>query len=380
MSAAARLSPARLANLDARLGQRVASGDYERLEWALGDSSGVLHQGATGPASLYRIYSMTKPVVSVAALQLIEEGRLQLFHPVARYLPEFAEPMVLSVDGPRPAARPMLVHHLMTHMSGLSYGFMVDESGRKMNAEKIHEDASVPLREDVRNIAAIPLQFDPGARWLYSVATDVLAALIEEIEGAPLGEVLRARVTGPLGMEETSFHPGAGAAARIPPILGGAKGGLVSSAALARAYPHDDPGFARGGHGLFATLQDYAKFARALLRDARGEGKPLLLSAATLGHATANHAAAVMPLHIELPPGSVNPGMAGQGFGLGFAVSQPGGPLTSRPGAFGWSGAAETWFTVDPKSDLFVVQMAQNFDWPGACFDLQNMAYGALAN
>ncbi|MEX2519356.1 MAG: serine hydrolase domain-containing protein [Paracoccaceae bacterium] len=378
MSAIRRLSPARLAQLDARLSARVASGDYERLEWALGDSSGVLHRGATGPASLYRIYSMTKPLVSVAALQLIEEGRLQLFHPVARYLPEFAEPMVFTAEGPRPAARPMLVHHLMTHMSGLSYGFMPDESGRMMNAANVHDDAGVPLRDDVRKIAAIPLQFEPGARWLYSVATDVLAALIEVIEGAPLGEILRARVTGPLGMEATSFHPGARAAARIPPILGGANGGLISSAELARAYPLDDPGFARGGHGLFSTLEDYAIFARALLCGARGKGEPALLSPATLGHATANHAAGVMPLHIELPPGSVNPGMDGQGFGLGFAVSRPGGPLTSRPGAFGWSGAAETWFTVDPKSDLFVVQMAQNFDWPGACFDLQNMAYGAL--
>jgi CubicO group peptidase (beta-lactamase class C family) len=247
-----------------------------------------------------------------------------------------------------------------------------------MARAKVHDDASVSLREDVAKIASIPLQFEPGKRWLYSVATDVLAAVVEVIEGKPLQEVVAARITGPLGMGDTSFCPGADAADRIPPMLGGGKGGLLSPDQLAGNYPFDNPDFARGGHGLFSTLSDYAKFAMTLLSDARGGEAPVLLSAATLAHATANHAAPVMPLHIELPPQSINPGMAGQGFGLGFAVAQPGGPLTARPGAFGWSGAAETWFTVDPVSDIFMVQMTQNLDWPGASFDLQSMGYGAL--
>ncbi len=373
-----RLAPARLARLDARMAEWVASGAYERLEWCIGDASGIVHQGATGDPSLYRIYSMTKPIVSVIALQLVEEGRLQLFHPVAKYLPEFEKAHVFTPEGPRRASRRMLVHHLMTHMSGLSYGFMADATGQMMVKARVHDDASVPLREDVAKIAAIPLQFEPGARWLYSVATDVLAAVIEVIEEKPLGQIVADRITGPLDMTETSFCPGTDAAARIAPMLGGGKGGLLSPDALAKSYPHDNPDFARGGHGLFSTLADYAKFAGAVLRDARGGAAPALLSAATLAHATANHAAPVMPLHIELPPQSINPGMAGQGFGLGFAVAQPGGPLTARPGAFGWSGAAETWFSIDPASDLFMVQMAQNLDWPGASYDLQNMGYGAL--
>lgn len=379
--------------IDARMSDWVASGAYERLEWLIGDASGPVHRGAAGGSgapSIFRIYSMTKPVVSVVALQLIEEGRLQLFHPVSRHLPEFERPMIFTPEGPRPAARRMLVHHLMTHMAGLSYGFMSDGTAHLMNAAGVHADASVPLRDDVKKIAAVPLRFEPGAGWLYSVATDVLGAVIEEIEDAPLGEVIARRVTGPLGMDETAFAPGAGAAPRIAPIKGGMEGGLISPKGLAKSYPHDDPAFARGGHGLFSTLADYAKFAEALLRDARGDARgdarreargmspPALLSAATLAHATANHAAAVMPLHIELPAASHNPGIAGQGFGLGFAVSQPGGPLTSRPGAFGWSGAAETWFIVDPKTDLYCVMMGQNFDWPGASYDLQNMAYGAV--
>ncbi|MEM7546962.1 MAG: serine hydrolase domain-containing protein [Pseudomonadota bacterium] len=375
-----RFAPDRLARIDARMADWVAEGAYERLEWCLGDSTGIVYQGATADPSLYRIYSMTKPVVSVIAMQLVEEGRLQLFHPVAKYLPEFEKIHVFTPEGPRRASRRMLVHHLMTHMSGLSYAFMGDATGQMMLKAGIHDDASIPLREDVAKIATIPLQFEPGKRWLYSVATDVLAAVVEEIEQRPLGEIIASRVTGPLGMTDTSFCPGKDAADRIAPIQGGMEGGLLSPDQLTRSYPHDDPDFARGGHGLFSTLRDYAVFAQTLLRDARGDGVPRLLSAATLGHATANHAARVMPLHIELPPQSINPGMTGQGFGLGFAISQAGGPLTTCPGSFGWSGAAETWFNVDPQSDMFMVQMAQNFDWPGASFDLQNMAYAALVD
>ncbi|MEO0362414.1 MAG: serine hydrolase, partial [Pseudomonadota bacterium] len=165
---------------------------------------------------------------------------------------------------------------------------------------------------------------------------------------------------------------------RVPPIKGGVEGSLLGADAMAKRYPHDRADFARGGHGLFSILADYATFARALLTDAGGGGVPRLLATATLAHMTANHAAAAMPISIELPAPSVNPGLQGQGFGLGFAVAQPGGPLTARPGAFGWSGAAETWFNVDPESNLFMVFMGQNFDWPGGSFDLQNMAYAAL--
>lgn len=370
----------RLARLDARMEARVAAGDYERLEWAVGDSSGLIHQGRTAPEpGLFRIYSMTKPVVSVIALQLLEEGRLQLFHPVARFLPEYERLAVFTPDGPRRAAGRMTIHHLLTHTAGLSYAFMSDASAHMLHKAGVHADAQVPLREEARRIASIPLQFEPGERFLYSVATDVLAALIEEAEGAPLQDVVARRVTAPLGMAETSFRPGAGALPRIPALKGGMSSGLLSPDAMTKSYPHDEPAFARGGHGLFSTLEDYARFARALLRDARGEGRPRLLSRAVLEHATRNHVAHCMPIRIELPPQSVNPGLAGQGFGLGFAVSQPGGPLVSRPGAFGWSGAAETWFTVDPASDMFAVLMAQNFDWPGASFDLQAMACAALS-
>ncbi len=375
----ARFDKGRLARLDAHLAGRVAAGDYERLEWAVGDSSGIVHEARTGvAASLFRIYSMTKPIVSVVALQLLEEGKLQLYHPISRWLPEFEAPLVFTAKGPQRASTKITVWHLLTHTAGLSYGFLADATGAMLNGAKVHADGAAPLRDDVRKIAAIPLQFEPGARWRYSVATDVLGALIEEVEGKPLGEIVAARVTGPLGMGSTTYHPGAEAGAKLPPVKGGGPGGLISAKDLAKSYPFDEPGFARGGHGLFSTLADYAKFARALLLDARGAGAPRLLAPAVIQHATRNHVAPLAPLAIEAPPGAIGPGLEGQGFGLGFAVSLPAGTMVSRPGAFGWSGAAETWFTVDPASEMFAVLMAQNFDWPGASYDLQTMAYAAL--
>ncbi|MEO0360123.1 MAG: serine hydrolase domain-containing protein, partial [Pseudomonadota bacterium] len=161
-----RFDAARLDRIEARMAEWVAADAYERVEWCVGDAGGIARSGATGdPGSIFRIYSMTKPIVSVVAMQLVEEGRLQLFHPVSRYLPEFERPAVFTREGPRPASRRMTVHHLLTHMAGLSYGFLGDATGMMMNDAGVHEDAAVSLREDVKRIASIPLQFEPGADW-----------------------------------------------------------------------------------------------------------------------------------------------------------------------------------------------------------------------
>lgn len=370
-----RLDGDRLARLDAHLAGRVEDGTYERLEWLIGGPDGALHEGGTTAGSTFRIYSMTKPVVSVAVLQLVEEARLQLFHPVHLYLPEFRHMKVLGPDGPRPAARPITIRDLLTHMSGLSYGFLPDHGGAALQAARVHADGAVPLREDVAKIAKTPLMFDPGAGWGYSVATDVLGAVLEVVEARPLGAILSERVFQPLGMESTGFT----AAAPPPEIRGGdPKGGLISAQDIERAYPSNNPDFARGGHGLFSTIEDYAAFAGSLLRTATGGDGPHLLSPAALAAATANHVGAVMPLHLPSPVERIAPGLEGQGFGLGFAVTQPAGPTLASPGAFGWSGAAETWFTVDPAKGVTMVFMAQHFDWPGAVYEFQNLAYAAL--
>lgn len=367
----------KLARIDERMGEHVAAGRYERLEWLIGDEDGVAHRGATGDAGLYRIYSMTKPVVSVAALQMVEEGRIQLWHPVALYLPEYADLHVRTRTGVRPVRNRLTLYHLITHTSGLSYGFLTDGGGLTLNLYGVHGDGARPLREEAKIIAKAPLQFEPGADWLYSVSTDVLAAVLEVVEGKPLGKILKARIFDPLGMDDTTFHPGDANAARIPPIEGGLPGSMLDAEGVGKTYPHDLPSFARGGHGLFSTIADYAEFARSLLRTAKGEAG--LLGPVTLAHATQDHVPHARPLAIEKHPAAITPGLEGYGFGLGFAVAAGPTVVTTSPGSFGWSGAAETWFNVDPAAGMFAVFMAQNFNWPGASYEFQSMARGARA-
>ena len=177
-----RFDSTRLAAIDARMQAWVASGKYERLEYMIGDQTGVSHQGATGETSVYRIYSMTKPLVSLIALQLVEEGKLQLYHPVAMYLDEYKMLLKRTPAGPRPTAGRLTVKHLITHTSGLSYGFMTDGGSARLNMANVHGDPNRTLREEAAIIAKIPLEFEPGEQWLYSVSTDVLAAVIEDDE------------------------------------------------------------------------------------------------------------------------------------------------------------------------------------------------------
>lgn len=369
-----RFDTARLAAIDARMQAWVASGKYERLEYMIGDQSGPVHSGATGATSVYRIYSMTKPLVSLIALQLVEEGKLQLYHPVAMYLEEYKMLLKRTPAGPRPTAGRLTVKHLITHTSGLSYGFMTDGGSARLNMAKVHGDPNRTLREEAAIIAKIPLEFEPGEQWLYSVSTDVLAAVIEVVEQKPMQEIMAERITGPLGMEDTAYTSDAD---RIAPIKGGVEG-LLDANTVADTYPHDNPNFARGGHGLFSTLADYGKVALSLLNTSRGGDGAHIVSRSTLKWATRNHVADQMPIYLESDPRSINPPVTGNGFGLGFAVASGEGAVPSAPGAFGWSGAADTWFSVDPETNLFMVSMAQNFDWPGASYTLASMTHGAL--
>lgn len=387
---------ARLARLDARMTRWVEDGRYAGIEWALGDASGPVHTGRAGARSaaepgagmpakpLYRIYSMTKPLVSLAAMQLVEECRLNLHDPVGAWLPEYANPEVLGPGGVvAPAQEEMTVQHLLSHMSGLSYGFLAGEVARRyVEAEKA-APKDLSLREFVKIFAGIPLSFEPGTDWQYSIATDLLGAIVEIAGDAPLQDQIRERITFPLGMDETGFMIPAGAGDRVMAIYGGAPGGL-NELDLSRAYPHSNPGWARGGHGCFSTLEDYGKFCTAMLQLWRGEREgpvapgTLQMMAADITPASAH------PIGLLRPEGMRGPGLGGYGFGLGFRVCLPqqGWPRLRRilgmPGEFGWSGAAETWFTVAPEQGVWGLFMAQNLDWPGASADFQTMMAAAL--
>ncbi len=390
-----RLDPKTLARLDARMEEWVAAGRYGGIEWRIGDASGsVLHAGRAGRREiggpeipdipLWRIYSMTKPIVSLAAMQLVEECRINLHAPVSRHLPEFATMEVLQPGGgKRMAERSITIQHLLAHMSGLFYGFAGEPLAKEIATAGILRDSG-PLREGVRKLAAFPLDFEPGTGWRYSFSTDVLAAVLEEAEGRSIGEILRDRVLGPLGMAETAFFVPEGERGRIMGMHMGRdeKTGAALTFDVSRGYPADKPDFGRGGHGLFSTTEDYSRLCAALTRLATGGGPVAgLVGRRTLEAMTANHVPdALLPLHIELMDLTKRPGLGGYGFGLGFrrALGHRGRSILGCEGEFGWSGAAETWFTIDPSAGLWALFMAQNLDWPGASEDFQTLVTAAV--
>lgn len=324
--------------------------------------------------TIFRIYSMTKPVVSTALMMLHEEGAFQLDQPVAKYLPAFFGTKVRETDGSLvDQARPMQIRDLLTHTSGLTYDFMMDNEVAALYREaRIMNDAGRSLEAVIDALAAIPLAFQPGSRWHYSVGIDVAARLVEVMSGQPLGQFLAERIFSPLGMVDTGFGVAASEVDRLsamyglPDLVGrDYHGGQLIEAALSgfneridvsETYPVDTPEtFVRGGLGLFSTIGDYARFAQMLLSGGHYGGERLI-GRKTLELMHRNHLAdELMPYEIL---GTANPGW---GFGLGsrvlLDVAQYAG--TGSDGEYGWAGAAKTYFWVDPAEDLFGVFMSQ---------------------
>jgi CubicO group peptidase (beta-lactamase class C family) len=303
--------------------------------------------------SIFRIYSMTKPIVSVAAMMLWEEGRFRLNDPVARYLPEFADGKVaVAGDGGVtlvPAEREMTVQDLLRHTSGLTYEFLGNSP-----AQRAYMDAKVFRRnqtnaEQAATLAKLPLGHHPGTRWEYSRATDVLGRLVEVLSDMTLGEFLARKILTPLGMVDTGFFVPEGGKGRLAEAF--AKdpdtGGAVQLLEV-----REKPLFESGGGGLVSTAMDYARFLQMLLNggildDAR------LLGRKTIEYMTADHLGAITPTTDLLIPG--------YGFGLGFAVRRQTGiaQIPGSTGDFFWGGAAGTTFWVDPAEGLAAVMLIQ---------------------
>jgi CubicO group peptidase (beta-lactamase class C family) len=318
--------------------------------------------------TLWRIYSMTKPITSVAAMILWEEGRFELKDPVARFLPEFAEPRVFAGGAMAsvatvPATEPIRMWHLLTHTSGLSYGFHHHGPVDELYREKGFEWGTPPdmdLAACCHAWAELPLLFQPGTEWNYGHSTDVLGRVIEVISGQSLDEFLAARVLGPLGMIETAFfarepdhhrlaalyvpHPETGLATRSP----------------ASDRAKQPPDCLSGGGGLVSTAGDYARFTRMLAGGGELDGVRLL-GPRTLRLMTANQ----LPGHADLEafgrPLFAETTFDGVGFGLGFSVVED--PVAARypssRGEFGWGGAASTAFWVDREERMEVLFFTQ---------------------
>ncbi len=335
------------------------------------------------PNTIFRIYSMSKPITTVAAMMLVEEGKLALDEPLSKYIPSFAnvkvgvekkdegDHIVLDLVAPK---RPITIQDLMRHTSGLTYGFFGEGVVKKAYVDA-HVFAGDPDNaEFAEKLAKLPLAYQPGSTWDYSHSTDILGRVIEVVSGKSLYQFEKERILDPLGMTDTGFY-----------VTDKAKQALI-----AEPFPNErkigndaemnDPRISQkwesGGGGMVSTIADYGRFMRMLVNGGTLDGKRYL-SPKTVAFMSANHvgpAAGVTPGPYYLP----GPGF---GFGLGFAVRTEAG-VSAMEGSIGelnWSGVGGTTFWIDPKEDMFVIFMSQTVSQRGRHrVALKNMVYGAF--
>jgi CubicO group peptidase (beta-lactamase class C family) len=335
------------------------------------------------PDSIFRIYSMSKPITTVAAMMLAEEGKLQLDDPLSKYIPAFANVKVgiekKAEDGTLgldrvPAKRPITIQDVMRHTSGITYGFFGEGLVKKAYVDAHVFTGDVDNAEFAERIAKLPLAYQPGTTWDYSHSIDILGRVIEVVSGESLFQFEKERLLDPLGMKDTSFY-----------VTDPAKKPLI-----AEPFPNDrsigndavinDPRVARkwesGGGGMVSTIGDYARFAQMMLQGGTLDGRRYL-SPKTVAYMGSNHigpASGVVPGPYYLP----GPGF---GFGLGFAVRTEAGvsPMEGSVGEMNWSGAGGTTFWIDPKENMFVVFMAQAPSQRMRLrIALKNIVYGAF--
>jgi CubicO group peptidase (beta-lactamase class C family) len=307
-----------------------------------------------GEDAIFRIYSMTKPIVSIAAMTLVEEGRMLITDPVSNYIPAFADTKVGVENGACldlvPLERPITIQDLMRHTSGLTYGFSGLRPVQKLTRRNEVLSPHRTLAENVDVIAALPLMHQPGHAWEYGVSTDVLARIVEIVEGASLGEVLQERLLGPLGMADTAFFtPEAKLARRADPF----SFDLMVAAGADSCNATAPPKFESGGSGLMSTLADYTRFVAMLSGGGALDGKRII-GTRTLAFMASDHLdPRADKSHSLLWPG--------HGFGLGFAVRNDQGvsPTAGSVGEFFWGGMMGTAFWVSPSDSLFAILMVQ---------------------
>lgn len=320
--------------------------------------------------TLFRIYSMTKPVTAVALMMLYEEGAFQLSDPVSKFLPQFKNMKVWKEGRLEDAQREMTMHHLLTHTAGLSYG------AGKSEVDQAYQEADLfrarDLDEFIEKVAKLPLVHEPGERWTYGLSYDVLGVVAEKISGQNYAEFLKARIFDPLEMDDTFFYLPDDKRDRFP--TNHVWNYETSELAV---FPDDDPlnhsyygsMFYAGGHGLVSTIGDYMKFLEMLRKGGSLSGVRLL-SPKTIQFMTTNHLPAATSSATSGASTTLDlPGVAtGLGFGIGFGVF--GDPaiagIISSPGTYFWGGHAGTIFWIDPEEDLVAIGMLQLIasPWP----------------
>ena len=368
------LSADRLGRIDGWMQRWVDSGRLAGLSVLVSRHGQVAYERCYGLAdrergtpmatdTIVRIYSMTKPLTSVALMMLYEEGRFQLDDPISAVLPYFAETRVWAGEGRDPVklVRPITYRDLLTHTSGLTYGFInatpIDAMYREQGVD--FQTADATLGEVVQKAATMPLLAQPGAAWNYSIATDVIGHLVAEISGVPFAEFLHDRVIAPLGMLDTAFTVAPGNFARFAANYARGEDGTATLL--------DDPATSRfttagkiasGGGGLTGTARDYMRFCHMMLNKGALDGERLLgrktVELMTSNHLGGDMAAMGMPRFSESK-------YDGVGFGLGFSImlDPAKAEILGTAGEFAWGGAASTAFWIDPVEDMAVVLLTQ---------------------
>lgn len=356
-----------------------------------GDDIGYQWRSGVADDAIFRIASMTKPVTSVAFMQLVEQGKVALGDPVAKYIPEFAKLGVFVAGGgnipfvTRPPASPMRIVDVLRHTTGFTYSFQersnVDAAYRKADVESWNKNSSQSF---IETLATIPLEFDPGSQWNYSVSTDVLGILIERVSGQSLADYFRDHIFAPLGMNDTFFTVPPDKAARLPKCFAfdaEKKMKLVDEAGADSLWAKGWS-FNSGGGGLASTVADYHRFCRMLLNGGALDGVQII-GPKTLELMTANHLPGGQDLTQMSKSLFSEAEMAGIGFGLGFATTiDSAATLTPcSTGDFYWGGMYSTAFFVDPVEDIIMIFMTQLM--PSSSYpvrrEIKTMIYSALA-
>ena len=375
------MSSQRLAKIGEALKKEAADGSFRGAVVMVARKGKLVYQDSVGmqtasakmtPEAIFRIYSMTKPLVSVAAMMLVEDGTVQLTDPVSKYLPGFdkLQVSVASKDAAGntayalvPQERQMTVQDLLRHTSGLAYGEITGNVPVKEGLEKagayrkeLDFDArNVTPDEQIAKMATVPLAFQPGTSWNYSVSTDMLGRVVEKASGKRLADFLEERLFKPLGMKDSGFWVPAGKMPRVAESL-------EKDRFAGRGFPLIDvssqPKNDSGGAGGVSTAADYLRFSQMMLNGGTLDGRRVL-SRTTVKLMTSDHLGGAMALPMD--PGMLLLGSKGYGFGLGFSVRLADG-VAAVPGSAGeymWAGYGGTYFWVDPKEQVTAVLMTQ---------------------
>lgn len=368
--------------LNSIIKQHINKGLYQGVEWKINHKDkcyqgkqGYLDLSINSPIktnSIYRIWSMTKPIVSVVILQLIEENKIRLDDALNFYLPIFNDLKVLKDENnPKIITKNVScmpnIKNLLLHTAGFSYNFFENQIANIYSKKKLFYSSDTTLEEEINILATCPLLYEPSKKWHYSVSIDILARIIEVVSNDTLQNVLKKRIFKPLGMYDTDFivskdkrHRLMKSYEYIPNER------ILSNLSMQNigvyGYPENNSNYARGGHGLYSSLEDYFKFAEMLLTGKSKSGK-VILSKKMLNLATRNHLSdKFLPIEIKIPGDEdLENDFEPYGWGLGFRVLVDVNKLngTGSLGEFGWSGAASTFFLVDPKESITAVLMTQ---------------------